>query len=91
MINLSGLTTDELNVIHVGLFAINAALELLLDNGAVDAEDGVDLIELEEAWAVELDRRTMEDAEYKVGEALARGEVMPVRRPDGQVGYQPRM
>jgi hypothetical protein len=90
VINLTVLTTPELVLIDVALTAINAALELLLDQGATSEEEGVDLLELEEALAVERDRRTMEDAEHKIGEALARGEVIPVRRPDGQVGYQPR-
>jgi hypothetical protein len=90
MINLSGLTSLELSLIDQALNIVDAALTLLLTHGAIDEDEGVDLLALDEAVAEEIDRRMMEDAQHKVAEALTRGEIVVVVRPDGQLGYQPK-
>lgn len=88
MITLSALTAGELAQVDTALTLIDAALELLLDRGVCD-EDGIDLIDLAEAVAGEVEARALEDAEYKVGSAIKRGECVEVLRPDGQTGYAP--
>lgn len=89
MIRLSALTNAELLRLDAALTAIDEALVMLEDAGAANAEDGVDLLDLADALVVELDRRTMEDAEYRVKTAITRGEVVPTVRPDGEWGYAP--
>lgn len=89
MIKLTALTGPELDAVDAALAALDGALTLLLERGAVNEQDGVDLEALSDALADELGRRAHEDAEYRVGSAMARGEVVPVQRPDGQWGYAP--
>lgn len=86
--NLSALTADELRTVDTALNAMGDALAMLEDVGAID-EDGVDLLDLADAVGAELERRGVEDAEYKVAVAVAGGECMAVVRPDGQWGYVP--
>lgn len=61
---------------------------MLEDVGAI-GKDGVDLLDLFEVVGAEMERRGVEDAEFKVRQALAVGECLPVVRPDGQTGYMP--
>lgn len=86
--NLSMLTADELRTVDVALNTLGDALAMLEDVGAID-EDGVDLVDLSDAVGAEMERRGIEDAEYKVAAAVAGGECVPVVRPDGQTGYAP--
>ena len=89
MIKLTALTGQELNEVQLALYALDDALTMLLERGAADEDEGVDLEELSEAVQDELARRAQEDAEYHVGAAVARGELVEVVRPDGQTGYAP--
>lgn len=89
MINLSALTEQELNEVELALLALDEALALLLERGVTTEADGIDLEDLSEAVALEVERRGLEDAEYHVGKAVARGELVAVERPDGQIGYAP--
>lgn len=57
MINLCGLSTARLAQLDEALEAMDDALEMLLDTGAVDERDGVDLSELSDALAAELEFR----------------------------------
>ena len=86
--NLSLLTGDELRTVGAALTVIGDALAMLEDVGAI-GEDGVDLLELSDAVGEELERRGVEDAAFKVNQALAAGECVAVKRPDGQVGFGP--
>lgn len=90
MIRLTALTDTQLSQLDGALNVIDAALTMLLDVGAVDEEEGVDLVELGEAVGAELEVRGYEDAEYKVTQAAQVGECMAVQRPDGEIGYAPR-
>ena len=87
--NLSLLTADELRAVDAALGALGEALAMLEDVGALDEDNGVDLLDLADAVGEELERRGVEDAEYKVAAAVAGGKCMSVVRPDGKIGYLP--
>lgn len=89
MISLSQLTEQELNEVELALYALDDALVMLLERGVANEQQGIDLEELGEAVALEVERRGIEDAGYYVATAVARGELVEVVRPDGQVGYSP--
>lgn len=89
MITLSALTGQELDQVKLALWALDDALTLLLERGAADEGEGVDLEELSVAVALELEQRALEDAQYCVMRAVAEGALVEVVRPDGQTGYAP--
>jgi hypothetical protein len=60
-----------------------------LERGIANEDDGIDLVELADAVAAEIEFRGYEDAEFKVARALVLGECRAVVRPDGQEGYAP--
>lgn len=88
--NLSMLTADELRTVDAALTLMGDALAMLEDVGAI-GEDGVDLLDLTDAVGEELERRGVEDAAFKVSQALAVGECVAVKRPDGEIGFAPAM
>lgn len=57
MISLQTLTQRELTAVDAALTAIDSALETLLERGVCTEADGVDLEELSDAVAVELEQR----------------------------------
>lgn len=90
MIKLSVLTDEELAQVDTAVKLIDAAIALLHRRKAFKAREGIDLIELAGALEEEKDSRAIEDAEYRVRQAVAAGELVEVERPDGQKGYAPR-
>ncbi len=90
MNNLSALTQHELAQVDAALTLIDAALVMLQERGICDADQGIDLIELNEAVGAEIEFRADKDGRYKALEAVEIGAAVMGVRPDGEVGYAPR-
>ncbi|MEO8391497.1 MAG: hypothetical protein ABI700_00755 [Chloroflexota bacterium] len=62
MINLVSLNARELAQLDAAITQLDGALEGLLERGIVDEQDGVDLLELSDAVAAEIEFREVEGA-----------------------------
>lgn len=86
--NLSTLTSKELETCLQALDAWHAAYDLIALN-CMDDDDDFTTEELGDAIIEEMSRRAMEDAGYIVNIGVSAGEFDRYMRPDGQVGYAP--
>lgn len=86
--NLSTLTATELKSVHKAIEKFHAAYDLVALE-CMDDDDDISTEELAEAVVKEMQRRAIEDAEFKVQRGIKRGKIVPVERPDGEIGYKP--